>query len=50
MSELKVCENCEWCCNQAESKFLKCLINSEEKGLFEYCDKFKEKTGEHFTI
>ena len=50
MSKLKVCENCEFSSEQAESQFLKCLINSEEKGLFEYCNKFKAKTGEHITI
>lgn len=50
MSKLQVCENCDFGCEQEESKFLKCLLDNHEKGLFEYCDKFKKKTGEHFTI
>ena len=43
----KTCENCEWSCNQEENDFLKCLIDSEEKGLCECCDRFKPKTGNH---
>ncbi len=50
MSELKVCESCEWGCEQTVSKFLKCLLTSEEKGLYEYCDRFKKRCGEHITI
>lgn len=46
-SKSRTCENCEWSCNQAESEFLKCLIDSEEKGLCECCDRFKPKTGNH---
>lgn len=49
-SKLQVCENCEFGCEQAESAFLKCLIDSKERGLFEYCEKFKAKSGEHVTI
>lgn len=48
---LKICENCEWCCYSGiDGEFAKCLINGEQRGLFEQCSKFKEKTGNHFTI
>lgn len=50
-NNLKICENCEWCCYyEKENEFPKCLLDGKEKGLFQYCHKFKEKTGNHFTI
>lgn len=48
-SKSRTCENCEWSKNQEESEFLKCLIDNEEKGLCESCNKFKHKTGNHIT-
>lgn len=50
-SKLIVCENCEWCCYQKDKdENPKCLLNGEEKGLLENCNKFKKTTGHHFTI
>jgi len=50
-NNLKICENCEWCCyHERENEFPMCMLNGEQKGLVEQCHKFKEKTGNHFTI
>lgn len=50
-NNLKICENCEWCLYHGEYNVLaKCMLNNEEKGLFDTCDKFKHSTGNHFTI
>lgn len=50
-NNLKICENCEWCCYSGkDGEFPKCLIDGEQRGLLEQCSKFKEKTGNHFTI
>ena len=50
-NNLKICENCEWCCYHGEYNVLpRCLLDNSEKGLFEYCDKFKTSTGHHFTF
>lgn len=49
-SGLKICENCEWGIERIESKFLKCLLSGEDKGLVEQCESFKEKTGNHISI
>ena len=46
---LKICENCEWAMDEEENRFLKCLLNGQDKGLTQSCKKFKEKTGEHIT-
>lgn len=44
---LKICENCEWC---IPTEYLsKCLLKNADVGLFEYCNKFKRKNGEHYT-
>lgn len=43
-NNLKICENCEWCCyHEDEDSFPHCMITGEEKGLIEQCGKFKEK-------
>ena len=45
-NNLKICENCEWCYyKENEDGFPECMLNGEQKGLVEYCNKFKEKTG-----
>ena len=51
-NNLKICENCEWCNyhEEDEENFPHCMITGEQKGLIEQCGKFKEKTGQHFTI
>ena len=45
---LKTCENCEWCIPVCE--FPRCLLNKEQKGLFETCDIFKQRTGMHISM
>lgn len=45
-----ICENCDFATEQENSDFLKCLIDNQEKGLFNYCDKFKRKSGNHITV
>jgi len=50
-NKLKICENCEWCYYSGiENEFAKCMLSHEIKGLVEHCNKFKYKTGNHFTI
>lgn len=50
-NKMKICENCEWCYYKGmENEFPKCMITQEQKGLVEYCEKFKYKTGEYFTF
>lgn len=50
-NNLKICENCEWYIyDESSDKFPKCLLDNEQKGLFEYCNKFKEKTGNHISM
>ena len=51
-NNLRICENCEWCCyhEEDEESFPHCLLDGQQRGLLEQCEKFKEKTGQHFTI
>ena len=50
-NNLKICENCEWCFYNGEYNVLaKCLLDNAEKGLFEYCERFKARTGNHVTM
>ena len=48
--KLKVCENCEWCVPTLNSEFPHCLLNGQPKGLFEYCELFKKRTGMHISM
>lgn len=45
---LKICENCEWCIPRNELP--RCLLNNEQKGLFETCEHFKWRTANHITM
>lgn len=47
---LKTCENCEWCIPTLNCEFPHCLLKGEQKGLFEYCELFKERTGVHINM
>lgn len=48
--KLKTCENCEWCVPNLNCEFPHCLLKGEQKGLFEYCGLFKERTGMHISM
>lgn len=47
---LKICENCEWCVPTLDNEFPHCLLSGEQKGLFEYCELFKKRTGMHISM
>ena len=47
---LKSCENCEWCVPTLNSNFPHCLLTGKQKGLFETCKQFKERTGMHISM
>lgn len=50
-ANLNICENCEWCSYSGlTGEFPSCMLNGQQKGLLEQCDRFKRKTGEHFTF
>lgn len=44
---LQTCENCDFAVET--DRFLKCLLGKGERGLLETCEKFKKKTGNHYT-
>ncbi len=46
--KLKICENCEWCI--PVNQLPRCLLNKEQKGLFETCELFKWRTANHITM
>ena len=46
--KLKICENCEWCVPRNE--FPICLLDNEQKGLFETCKCFDWRTGNHISM
>lgn len=45
---LKICENCEWCVPTQQMP--RCLLKGQQTGLFEYCDRFKQRTGNHISM
>lgn len=45
---LAICENCEWCVPTEECP--RCLIKGEQTGLFEYCELFKKRIGNHISM
>lgn len=47
---LKICENCEWCIPHLNSEFPHCLLVNERRGLFNSCDNFKQRTGNHISM
>lgn len=46
--ELKICENCEWCV--PDTKGPKCLLSGKQTGLFQQCESYKERTGNHINM
>lgn len=48
--KLKACENCEWCIPTLNSEFPHCLLTAQQKGLFETCTVWKERTGMHISM
>lgn len=48
MSNLKVCENCEWMIYKEE--YSSCLLTSQGTEIYQCCDRYKQKTGEHITL
>lgn len=48
--KLKTCENCEWCIPTLYNEFPHCLLSGKQKGLFETCEKFKNRTGMHISM
>lgn len=47
---LKICENCEWCVPTLNCEFPHCLLNGQQKGLFETCKHYKKRTGMHISM
>lgn len=47
-NNLKICENCEWCVPTQQMP--RCLLKGQQTGLFEYCDRFKKRTGNHISM
>jgi len=45
--KLKACENCEWCIMQ---EFPHCLLKHKIVGLFNTCECFKWRTGNHISM
>lgn len=51
MSNMHVCENCEWCVQQLNSEFPHCLLLNQQRGLLQSCDNFKKRTtGNHISM
>ena len=48
--KLKICENCEWCVPMLNSEFPHCLLTSKQTGLFDTCNRQKERTGLHISM
>ena len=49
--KLKICENCEWCIPRIDNdNFPHCLLTKKSIGLFETCDLFKTRTGNHISM
>ena len=48
--KIKMCENCEWCVPVLYVNFPHCLLTGKQKGLFETCKQFKERTGMHISM
>lgn len=49
--KLKACENCEWCIPMLDNDdFPHCLLTKKPKGLFETCEFFKKRTGNHISM
>ena len=49
--KLKFCENCEWCIPTLDdNNFPHCILTRKQKGLFETCDSFKKRTGNHISM
>ena len=46
--KLKICENCEWCV--PTEKMPRCLLKGEQTGLFQYCELYKTRTGNHISM
>jgi len=49
--KIKSCETCEWCIPMLDAEdFPHCLLTKEPKGLFQICDSFKKRTGNHISM
>jgi len=48
--QLEICENCEWCVPTLSCEFPHCLLTREQKGLFETCENYKQRTGMHISM
>lgn len=47
---LLICENCEWCIEHKNLHIPFCLLKNKQKGLFETCNNFKKRTGNHINF
>ena len=45
---LKICENCDW--GVPTQQMPRCLLKGQQTGIFEYCDRFKKRTGNHISM
>lgn len=48
--KIEMCENCEWCIPSLNYEFPHCLLTGEETGLFQKCNYFKWRTGNHISM